>query len=58
MKTFNEKNFNNHNRDAERGEHNDGAGRGSVTQPFTITGCVASFQDGNGRERSGYQRGA
>src|SRR5205823_68144 len=40
MKTFNETNSSNHNRDAERGEHGDGAGRGGVTQPFTITGCV------------------
>jgi len=55
MKTFNETNSSNHNRDAERGEHGDGAGRGGVTQPFTITGCVASFQDGNGGERSRYQ---
>ena len=36
MKTFNETNSSNHNRDAERGEHGDGAGRGSVTQPFRL----------------------
>jgi len=48
MKTFNEKNFNNHNRDAERGEHNDGAGRDCVTQPFVTTRRIASFQNGDG----------
>ena len=42
MKTLNETNFSNHNRDAERGEHGDGAGRSRVTQPFTIAGGIAS----------------
>jgi hypothetical protein len=58
MKTLNETNFSNDSRDAGRGKHGDGAGRDRVTQPFTITGCVANFQDGNGRERSRYQPGA
>jgi hypothetical protein len=55
MKTLNERIFSYNNCDAERGEHGDSAGRGGVTQPFTITGRVASFQDGNGGERSRYQ---
>ena len=46
MKTFNETNSSNDSRDAERGEHGDGAGRDCVTQPFTITSCVANFQHG------------
>ena len=58
MKTLNENNFNNHNRDAERGEHDDGERRGGIAQPFIITDGVASFQDGNGGERSRYQRRA
>ena len=41
MKTLNETNFSNHNRDAERGEHGDGAGPVSVTQPFSLTSWIA-----------------
>ncbi len=51
MKTFNEANSSNHNRDAERGEHGDGAGRGSVTQPFRLANRIAWNRDRRKRRR-------
>jgi hypothetical protein len=55
MKTFNETNFSNHNRDAERSEHGDGAGCDSVTQPFRLAKRIAWNRDR--RKRCRYQSG-
>jgi len=40
MKTFNEKNFSNHNRGAERDWHGNGARRSGVAESFIITGGI------------------
>jgi len=47
MKTSNEKNFDNRDRDAERGEHGDGTRRVCLAQSFIIAGGVTSFQNGD-----------